>query len=67
MAPEIPEALVRQLAPGARLVLPLGARDGDQRLVVVRLDETGRQVEEDQGPASFVPLIGRFGYEEPQP
>lgn len=67
VAPDVPPALVRQLAPGARLVLPLGARDGDQRLVVVTADARGRATQEDHGPASFVPLIGRYGYEEPQP
>jgi protein-L-isoaspartate(D-aspartate) O-methyltransferase len=65
-APEIPSALVAQLAPGGRLVLPL-ARDAEgreQRLVVVTVD-AGRLVEQDHGEASFVPLIGRFGYPRP--
>lgn len=67
VAPETPQPLVRQLAPGARLVLPRAERDGSQRLVVVTRDAGGRVVEEDQGAVSFVPLIGRYGYEEPHP
>ena len=60
--PEIPEPLVRQLAAGGRLVLPL-AEGSRQRLVVVTRRADGRVVREDCGPASFVPLIGRFGYD----
>ncbi len=62
--PTIPPALVRQLAPGARLVLPKAISEDQQRLVVVTRGEDGKPVETDHGPASFVPLIGRFGYPE---
>jgi protein-L-isoaspartate(D-aspartate) O-methyltransferase len=58
--PGIPRPLVDQLAEGGRLVLPV-ARGDEQRLVVVRR-EGDDAVEEDCGPASFVPLIGRYGY-----
>ncbi|RMG44820.1 MAG: protein-L-isoaspartate(D-aspartate) O-methyltransferase [Acidobacteria bacterium] len=61
--PEVPPALLRQLRDGARLVMPI-ARDGRQRLLVVTR-QGKRFVEEDHGPASFVPLIGRFGYPTP--
>ncbi len=61
--PEVPPALVRQLAPEGRLVLPRAAADGSQRLVVVRRELDESLAEEDHGPASFVPLIGRYGYE----
>jgi len=64
-APEVPDALVRQLRDGGRLVLPL-ARGAEQRLVVVVRFRHGFR-EEDHGPASFVPLIGRFGYSKPKP
>ncbi|GAB4370663.1 MAG: protein-L-isoaspartate(D-aspartate) O-methyltransferase [Acidobacteriota bacterium] len=59
--PDVPDALVRQLGPGGRLVLPV-ARGGGQRLLVVRRAEDGEVIETDCGPASFVPLVGRFGY-----
>ncbi len=59
--PAIPGTLVRQLAEGGRLVLPV-AEERAQRLVrVTRLSDGGVE-REDCGPASFVPLIGRFGY-----
>jgi len=61
-APEIPAALVAQLGPGKRLVLPLARAEGkDQRLIVVSVD-AGQIVERDHGVASFVPLVGRFGF-----
>ena len=67
-SPEVPATLLRQLEAGGRLVLPLAARDseqeGEQRLVSVVKLPTGELREEDHGPASFVPLIGRFGYGE---
>jgi protein-L-isoaspartate(D-aspartate) O-methyltransferase len=59
--PSVPEALVEQLADGGRLVLPVGGRAGDQRLVRVR--RHGLTVtEEDLGGVAFVPLIGDQGW-----
>lgn len=58
--PEVPRTLVEQLEVGGRLVLPL-ARSAAQRLVVVTRTRNGTR-EEDHGSASFVPLVGRFGY-----
>ncbi|MEL7023641.1 MAG: protein-L-isoaspartate(D-aspartate) O-methyltransferase [Pseudomonadota bacterium] len=60
-APErIPTALLEQLAPGGRLVLPLGPERGDQRLMRITRGEEGFQ-QEDLGPASFVPLVKSSG------
>jgi protein-L-isoaspartate(D-aspartate) O-methyltransferase len=56
-APRMPEALVRQLAPGGRMVLPLAqSRDGgSQRLVMV--ERSGRGVIESELDAvRFVPM-----------
>lgn len=61
-APELPEPLVQQLGRGGTLVIPLGRSD-NQRLARVRRVGTGIQIE-DCGPASFVPLIGRFGWKD---
>lgn len=62
-APEVPEALVGQLADGGRLVVPAGTSPWGQQLL--RLRRVGGQVEEeDLGGVSFVPLIGAQGWEE---
>jgi protein-L-isoaspartate(D-aspartate) O-methyltransferase len=59
-APDVPEALVEQLAEGGRLVAPIG-RKGHQRLL--RLVRTGDGVDtEDLGAVAFVPLIGAQGW-----
>ncbi|MGH7500134.1 MAG: protein-L-isoaspartate(D-aspartate) O-methyltransferase [Longimicrobiales bacterium] len=59
-APEIPAALVTQLATGGRMLIPLGDRT-EQQLTLVRKSETGVETEELAGCA-FVPLIGRFAW-----
>ncbi|KAJ9506201.1 hypothetical protein QJQ45_014796, partial [Haematococcus lacustris] len=41
-SPKVPPALVEQLAPGGRLVIPLGPEGGPQQLVVVDKDQAGR-------------------------
>lgn len=60
-APEIPEPLIAQLAPGGRLVVPVGSA-GEQRLVRVT-NNRGQLVEEDLGACIFVPLVGRHGWQ----
>ena len=61
-APEIPRTLAEQLAEGGRMIVPVGERGG-QVLKRIFRDGTGFRVE-DHGPCQFVPLIGRFGWEE---
>jgi protein-L-isoaspartate(D-aspartate) O-methyltransferase len=53
--PEIPPALERQLAPGGRLVAPVGA--SGQQLVLVERDEDGELSRTQLDPVRFVPLI----------
>lgn len=62
-AREIPKPLLDQLAVGGRMIVPIGD-DRAQRLRVVkkRRDHFG-QDEKDE--VTFVPLIGKFGREEP--
>ena len=54
-ASEVPPALLEQLAPGGRLVIPVGG-SGDQQLLLITRDEQGfnRQVLD---PVRFVPLL----------
>jgi protein-L-isoaspartate(D-aspartate) O-methyltransferase len=59
-APNIPDALVEQLAPGGRMLIPLGDRV-EQKLTLVRKTDSGIE-QEDVANVTFVPLIGRFGW-----
>lgn len=60
-APAIPDALVEQLAPGGRLLIPLGDREM-QRLTRVTKAVDGSTEQETLTQCVFVPLIGRFGW-----
>jgi len=56
-APEqIPQPLIDQLAPGGRLVAPVGPVGGRQDLVVVRKDAAGTTVMRTIIAVQFVPL-----------
>ncbi len=61
-APAIPRPLLEQLAPGGRLVLPMGEAEL-QTLVRLRREPQG--LEEDYlGDCRFVPLRGRWGWDD---
>lgn len=62
--PEVPQALLDQLAVGGRLVIPIGPDLRTQSLVRVRRREDGRYVRENLGGVRFVPLIGAQGWSE---
>lgn len=53
---EIPDALIEQLAPGGRLVMPIGTES--QRLVVVQKADDGSIRQEDAGAVAFVRMTG---------
>ena len=55
--PELPQALQEQLAPGGRLVIPIGETARDQRLVLLRRTD-GKLERVDLGAVRFVPLVG---------
>jgi protein-L-isoaspartate(D-aspartate) O-methyltransferase len=56
--PDVPPALLEQLAPGGRMVIPLGT-SGEQALVRITNSAGGRLTTESLGPVVFVPLIGQ--------
>lgn len=59
--PEVPPPLVEQLAPGGRLLIPLGER-GAQTLTLVQR-HGGELRQTPIGDARFVPLVGEHGFE----
>jgi len=58
VAEEIPPKLVEQLAPGGRLVLPLGIPGSGQILTLVEKQADDSIVQRDVLPVQFVPLTG---------
>jgi protein-L-isoaspartate(D-aspartate) O-methyltransferase len=58
-ASHIPPPLVKQLKPGARMVIPVGARFLTQWLVVVEKDGAGKVTTRQILPVRFVPLTGK--------
>lgn len=56
-APELPAALVDQLAPGGRLAIPIGPRGGEQDLVLIRKETDGSIDRRVVLPVAFVPLV----------
>src|SRR5438270_4381356 len=63
-APRIPEPLTSQLAPGGRLVIPVGDL-ASQELVILERPISGEPlVQRQAGGVRFVPLISRFAFTE---
>ena len=60
-APRVPQPLLDQLAPGGRLVVPVGAYY-EQALVVMIREKDGTLSRREEGPCSFVPLVGAEGW-----
>ena len=59
-APDVPMPLVRQLAEGGRLLVPVGGRDEQMLAVFTRRGDD--VVRRDILPVRFVPLIGAHGW-----
>lgn len=57
-ASHIPPALIKQLKPDGRLIIPVGGRFLVQQLVLVTVDNTGKAKTRQILPVQFVPLTG---------
>jgi protein-L-isoaspartate(D-aspartate) O-methyltransferase len=60
----VPQPLIDQLAPGGRLVMPVGSRAWSQQLVKLTKLADGGTERESLGEVRFVPLIGEEGWSE---
>jgi protein-L-isoaspartate(D-aspartate) O-methyltransferase len=58
--PEVPRPLMDQLADGGRLVAPVGSRDLQELVRLVR--KGGDFIRESYGGVVFVPLLGKYGW-----
>jgi protein-L-isoaspartate(D-aspartate) O-methyltransferase len=61
-APSIGDSLLAQLAPGGRLIIPVGPDPSSQELLRVRKTSDGGTSEERFGAVRFVPLLGEEGW-----
>ena len=59
-SPNVPQALVDQLAPDGAMAIPIGDRD-TQQLTIVRRTQDGVETEA-VTECTFVPLVGRFAW-----
>jgi protein-L-isoaspartate(D-aspartate) O-methyltransferase len=60
-APEIPEALLKQLSIGGHLIIPIGSEKSQVMHCIVREDENN-YADYPLEDVSFVPLIGKQGW-----
>ncbi len=59
-APDVPPALIEQLAAQGRLVIPVGAHDVQELLVIT--NSSSGLATKGLGPCRFVPLVGAGGW-----
>ena len=58
-APEIPEPLIDQLKDPGQLLIPIGSRICELKLIIKK---EGKLTTTDLGGCAFVPLIGKYGH-----
>ena len=56
-AGQVPPPLIKQLAPGGRLLIPVGARFSIQSLILIEKDDEGEVTSRSLMPVRFVPLL----------
>ncbi|MFQ5473644.1 MAG: protein-L-isoaspartate O-methyltransferase, partial [Dehalococcoidia bacterium] len=59
-APEVPMELIKQLADGGRLVIPVGSRDLQELVRITKTPEGARR--NNLGGCRFVPLLGESAW-----
>jgi protein-L-isoaspartate(D-aspartate) O-methyltransferase len=60
--PQIPEPLIKQLADGGKLCIPIGGQRWSQKLLLIV--KKGDKIEEQEvSNVVFVPLVGKYGFE----
>lgn len=59
-SPDVPQPLLDQLADGGRLLIPVGAREEQELLLITRNGTTFKR--ETLAPVRFVPLVGDHGW-----
>jgi protein-L-isoaspartate(D-aspartate) O-methyltransferase len=60
----VPQALLNQLKPGGRLVMPVGEPGSVQKLLCVTKEANGSLQQSDLGAVRFVPLIGEEAWSD---
>jgi protein-L-isoaspartate(D-aspartate) O-methyltransferase len=63
-APIVPKALIEQLVPGGRLVIPVGENKDTQQMERITSISPGQTRTENFGQFKFVPLMGKEGWKE---
>jgi protein-L-isoaspartate(D-aspartate) O-methyltransferase len=63
-APRVPEPLVAQLAPGGRLIIPIGDLTSQELVILERPMNGGPVRQRAAGGVRFVPLISRLAFTE---
>ena len=56
-APRVPQALLEQLKPGGKMVVPVGTPGGFQELLLITKTDDGRILQKNILPVRFVPLV----------
>ncbi len=62
-APNLPNALIEQLKPNGKLVIPVGNEE-HQEMIRISKDAQGKVTSESHDFFRFVPLLGKFGWQQ---